>query len=91
MELLILGLITGGATAFGYMKSRSFVRGRLRFVDGIENPAAPWVAGGLAAAIATPVVLLLPVVGVGSAVVFGVGVGLGVRHGAKDVKRLPGL
>ena len=33
--------------------------------------------------------LVLPVLGGGAAVVFGVGVGLGVFHGARDVKRLP--
>jgi hypothetical protein len=40
--------------------------------------------------VALPVAAFLPVVGAVSAVVFGVGIGAGVLHGARDVKRLPG-
>jgi hypothetical protein len=47
------------------------------------------VVGVVAAVAATPVVWLLPVLGVGTAVVFGAGVGLGVLHGSRDVKRIP--
>lgn len=91
MEIMLWTLASGGAALFGYLQSRKFVRGRLRFVDAIEKPAAPVVAGAVAALAAGPVVWLLPVVGGLSAVVFGLGVGLGVHHGARDVKRLPGL
>lgn len=90
MELLIWLGATGAATAFGYLKSRRFVRQRLRFVDAAKGAMAPVIAGGAAALIAAPVVWLLPVVGAASAIVFGTGVGVGVHHGAQDSKRLPG-
>jgi hypothetical protein len=89
LELLMAGA-TGAVTLFGYLKSRQFVRDRLRFVDAAQRPVAAVVAGVAAAAVATPVVLLLPVVGIPSALIFGAGVGWGVHHGARDVrKRLP--
>lgn len=88
MELMWL-LATGGGALFGYLQARKFVRRRLRFVDVIEKPGTPIVAGTVAALAAGPIAWLLPVIGIGSAVIFGTGVGLGVRHGARDVKRLP--
>ncbi|MFQ6045946.1 MAG: hypothetical protein ACE5PT_06250 [Gemmatimonadales bacterium] len=90
MELLWL-LATGGVSLFGYWKTRQFVRRRLRFVDAVERPGAPLVAGTVAALAAAPIAWLLPVIGITTAVVFGAGVGIGVHHGAKDVKRLPGI
>jgi hypothetical protein len=82
---------TGAVTLFGYLKSRQFVRDRLRFVDAAHKPTAPLVAGAAAAAVAAPVVWLLPVVTWATAAIFGVGVGWGVHHGSRDVrKRLPG-
>ena len=83
-------LIAGAATAFGYVRSRKFVRQRLRFVDAIQKPIAPVVAGAAAALLAAPVVAILPVVGVATALIFGTGIGVGVHHGAKDARRLPG-
>ena len=86
----ILMLAAGGvATVAGYIKTRQFVRRRLRFVDAVQKPVAPVAAGAVAAVVAAPVVWLLPVLGAGAAVVFGAGVGRGVLHGARDVKRLP--
>ncbi len=87
--LLWLG-VTGAASIFGYVKSRQFVRRKLRFVDAVQNPVAPLLAGGVAWLVALPVASLLPVLTAISAVVFGLGVGAGVLHGARDVKRLPG-
>ncbi len=86
LELLGLG-ITGGAAFWGYLKSRKFVRSRLRFVDAAHTPSAPIMAGAAAALITTPLVLL-PLIGVLFPVTVGVGVALGVAHGSKDVKRL---
>jgi hypothetical protein len=91
IELLILGAAAGGIGA-GYVRVRSFVRNRLRFVDAVQSRGAPVLAGAAAALAAAPVVWLLPVVGTGTALLFGAGVGLGVSHGARDVrgpKRLP--
>ncbi|MFQ5702955.1 MAG: hypothetical protein ACE5HT_02940 [Gemmatimonadales bacterium] len=90
LEGLIWLGITGAAAIFGYIKTRQFVRRRLRFVDAVNNPLAPLVAGGAAWLITIPVVTLLPIVTGVSAIVFGLGIGAGVLHGAKDVKRLTG-
>ncbi|MBI2536602.1 MAG: hypothetical protein HYW06_06490 [Gemmatimonadetes bacterium] len=87
-ELLMLAA-AGVATVGGYLKSRQFVRQRLRFVDAAHKPSTPVVAGVAAALAAAPLVWLLPVLGAGTAVIFGAGVGLGVLHGSRDVKRLP--
>ncbi|MEJ2237083.1 MAG: hypothetical protein P8X82_02200 [Gemmatimonadales bacterium] len=90
LEGIIWVGVTGAASIFGYLKSRQFVRRRLRFVDAVQNPGIPLAAGGIAGLVALPVVAILPVVSAVSAVVFGVGIGAGVLHGARDVKRLPG-
>ncbi len=87
-ELIMLAA-GGVATIAGYARARQYVRRRLRFVDAVQKPVAPVAAGAVAALVAAPVVWLLPVLGTGAAVVFGAGVGLGVFHGARDVKRLP--
>ncbi len=84
---LILALGLGG---FGYFKTRKFVRERLRFVDAVQRPVAPVVVGvatGLAAGFA---VFVLPFVGgLTIPILAGLGIGAGVRHGAKDSKKLP--
>ena len=86
IELLILGAAAGGIGA-GYSRMRRFVRERLRFVDAVQNPVVPVLAGAAGAVAVAPVVWVLPVIGGGTALLFGAGVGLAVRHGAKDVRR----
>ena len=86
VELLALS-VTGASTAAGYVFSRRFVKERLRFVDAIQRRPAPFIAGAAATAVAAPVVWLLPLVGTGTALLFGAGVGLGVARGAKDTRR----
>ena len=84
----MLGLVAaGGVAAVGYLQSRRFVGGRLRYIDDVQRPAAPVLAGVVAAAAAVPVVWLLPIIGTGTAVLFGTAVGLGTRAGAKDIRR----
>ena len=90
LEGLIWLGVTGAASIFGYVKSRQFVRKKLRFVDAVQKPFVPFLAGGVALLIALPIAGLLPWVGTVSAIVFGMGVGAGVLQGAQDVKRLPG-
>ncbi|MGD2135900.1 MAG: hypothetical protein PVF27_07065 [Gemmatimonadales bacterium] len=80
--------VTGVAAVWGYAQTRQFVRRRLRFVDAVHKPAAPVIAGAAAALITAPV-SFLPIVTLGSAAIFGVGVGVGVRHGSRDSHRLP--
>jgi hypothetical protein len=82
-------LIIGAVAVVSYFQARGWVRRRLRFVDAVQNPLAPIIAGTVAAVIAGPVVWLLPFVGLGTALLFGGGVGLGVLHGARDIRRLP--
>lgn len=90
LETLVWLGVTGAASIFGYIKSRQFVRRKLRFVDAVQNPAVPLIAGGAAGLLALPLVGLLPILTTVSAIVFGIGIGTGVLHGARDVKRLPG-
>jgi hypothetical protein len=77
---------TGAAGVFGYAKSRRFVKQRLRFVDRVRKPYVPFLVGGAAAAVAAPVVALLPIIGTGTAVIFGASVGAGVATGRKDLE-----
>jgi len=84
-ELIAL-VIAGVAGVGGYRATRRFVRDRLRFVDAAQNRAAPLVVGAGAALVAAPVVWLLPVVGGGTALALGAGVGYGVHRGARDIR-----
>ncbi len=84
---LIVALGLGG---FGYFKTRRFVRETLRFVDAVQGPAAPVVAGVATGVAAGVLVAVLPFVGgLTIPVSAGLGIGAGVSHGAKDSKRLP--
>lgn len=85
IELIMLGAAVGGIGA-GYKYVRRFVRERLRFVDGVQGRGVPYMAGVLATMAAVPAVWVLPVLGAGTAVLFGVGIGLGVKHGASDIR-----
>jgi len=79
-------LITAAAVAGGFVLARNFVRRRLRFVDGIRSPAAPWIAGIGAALVAWPVALL-PLITTLTTTLFGVAAGLGTASGVKALKR----
>ena len=88
MVIELIGLAaTAAATGFGYFQSRYFVRTKLRFVDAVQTGKAPLIAGVGAALIAAPVVALLPLVGAGTAILFGLGVGAGVAAGARDIRQ----
>lgn len=88
---MMAGLIgmgaAAGAAGFGYLRSKSFVARRLRYVDAVQSPAAPIVAGAAATALATPVVWALPIVGAGTAIVFGIATAIGTRAGVKQIRR----
>jgi hypothetical protein len=79
-------IVVGAAGVMGYMKSRDFVVSRLRYVDRVQRPSAPLVAGAVAAAVALPVVAVLPVIGAGTALVFGGAVAMGTKVGAARVR-----
>jgi hypothetical protein len=86
----VLDLLAFAATiaagAFGYVAARKFVRERLKFVDGAQTMRGALLAGLIAWAIAMPVTWLLPLVGPGTAILFGISVAVGVRSGARDIK-----
>ncbi len=75
------------ATVGGHVASRRFVRERLRFVDAAQKRRAPWIAGAAACVIAAPFAWMLPFIGGGTALLFGLGVGSGVAIGARDIRR----
>ena len=83
MIQIALTLLAGVA---GYLLARGFVHHRLRFVDAVQSPLAPFVAGALAALAAWPLALL-PMVTLGTTLVFGVGTALGTLSGARLVRR----
>jgi hypothetical protein len=87
-ELLFVLLSIGislAVTSFGFAVARKYVRDRLKFVDAVHTMKAPIIAGLVGWAIAMPFTML-PLIGLGTAIVFGLAVGLGVRAGAKDIK-----
>jgi hypothetical protein len=81
--------LAAAATAggVGYLRSRSFVARRMRYVDAIQSPATPLVAAAAATAVAAPIVWVLPIIGAGTALVFGAAVGIGTRAGVKRIRR----
>ena len=70
----------------GYLFARSFVRRRLRFVDAVQSPVAPIIAGAVAFLLAWPLTLL-PVVTMSLAVLFGLGCGIGTASGVRALRR----
>jgi hypothetical protein len=83
---LIALIVTVAAAVGGFAIARNFVRRRLRFVDGVYSPAAPYIAGLVAAILAWPVALLPVVTGV-TAAIFGIGAGMGTASGVKALRR----
>jgi hypothetical protein len=80
--------VSAAALIGGFLVTRSFVRRRLRFVDAVQRPSAPLIAGAAAAVVALPITLL-PVVTLGTAVAFGIGVAGGVASGRSGPPALP--
>lgn len=74
--------LAAGALAAGFILTRDFVRRRLRYVDIVRKPSAPVVAGAVATAALLPVAAL-PLITMGTALAFGVGVAGGVASGRK--------
>jgi hypothetical protein len=86
LELIALAA-TSTAGVVGYWKSRDFVHTRLRYVDRVQKAGTPLIAGAVAAVVALPVVAVVPLIGAGTAMVFGAAVGLGTRAGAYRIRR----
>jgi hypothetical protein len=86
-EAMLEFLVAAGAAGAGYLRSRGFVAHRLRYVDAVRSPAAPFVAAAVATAVAAPIVWVLPIVGAGTALAFGAAVGVGTRAGVQRIRR----
>ena len=80
-------VVTAGAALFVFGLAREYVRNRLRFVDAVRHPLAPWVTAFIATVILLPVVAILPLVGAGTAILVGRAAGLGTSSGVKALKR----
>lgn len=88
MLAILAGLaMTGGATLFGYWQARQFTQNKLRYVDAVHRGGIALLAGLGAALIAAPITWLLPLIGGGTAILFGVGVALGVSSGAREIRK----
>ena len=74
------------AAIAGYKQARSFVRERLRYVDGIQKAFVPLKVGVIATVATMPVAWLLPAITTASAFLFGTAVALGVSAGRKDIR-----
>jgi hypothetical protein len=86
LTLLIAIAASFFVATLGFREARNFTRRRLRFVDAVQSPLAPIVAGLGAALLGALVVAFIPIVGIGTALSFGIAVGMGVSSGAKDAK-----
>jgi hypothetical protein len=82
---LIIAMV---AAVFGFRGARSFTARRLRYTAVGEHPgASAFVAAIGTTLLAAPVVGLLPLVGAGTAIALGAGIGTGVVAGTRG--RLP--
>jgi len=79
--------IAAGAGVFGYAFAKTFTVNKLRFVDAVHKAIFPVAVGLAAFLIATPVTWILPIVGGGTALIFGLGSALGVAAGARDIRK----
>lgn len=87
----LIGLAISIAASFiGYSIARDFTTRKLRFVNAVHSLKAPILAGLAGVLLAMPVAWLLPLIGTGTAVAFGISVGMGVTAGARDIRRLNG-
>jgi hypothetical protein len=82
-------LLVLAAGISGYLMARKFVHRRLRFVDAVQSPFAPVVAGIVAAALTVPLTLLSFVPGA-TAVAFGMGTALGTSSAPRAIRRSDG-
>jgi hypothetical protein len=84
---LISFVAAWGLAFVGYSRSKHFVRNRLRYVEAVYRSSAPWKAGLIAGAVATPVAWALPVITGAAGLLFGTAVGLGVAAGRRELRR----
>jgi hypothetical protein len=87
MSAILAAIAAVALAIFGFRQARSFVFRRLTYVDRIHSAYVPAVAGLGAGLLALPIAAVLPVVGPGTAVLFGISVALGVSSGARSIRR----
>jgi len=85
LELISLA-VTVVAVGGGYFLTRDFVHRRLRFVDAIQSPLAPFAVAAIVALIAWPFALL-PFVTKLTAATTAIAAGFGTASGAKAIRR----
>ena len=78
--------VTLAAGFVGYLVARRFVSRRLRFVDAVQSRLAPLIAAVFGALAILPLTVL-PLVTITTAMVFGIGTGLGTASGARLARR----
>ena len=86
MSFAINVIIIAAVAMVGFVIAKTFVRRRLRFVDAIYTPLAPLAVGVLAAGLAWPLAIL-PIITGTTAVIFGIGAGMGTASGVRALKR----
>jgi hypothetical protein len=86
MLVLLSFVATTLAAMLAFTQARKFVAGRLRYVDAVQKPIAPWLAGIATAVLLLPLMAILPLVGAGTALSLGFAVGAGVASGARDIR-----
>lgn len=74
-------IVAGAAGVAGHMKSKKFVRRRLRYTRWVERPGIGLLTGAATAIVAAPLVAVLPFIGAGAGMAVGIGAGLGVGTG----------
>ena len=85
--LSLIGIgISIAVAVIAYVQTRDFVRRRLRYVEKVQTPGAPWIAGLVVALVGLPIAAFLPFVGIGTAIILGTSVGAAVAHGVRDIK-----
>lgn len=83
----MLGLIiTIAAAVGGFIVTRDFVARRLRFVEAIQSPLAPFAVAGVVALVAWPFAIL-PFVTQMTAAATAIAAGFGASSGAKAIRR----
>ena len=80
---MIQFLVTIAAGVVGYLVARRFVSRRLRFVDSVQSRFAPVVAALTATLLMWPLTML-PLITLTTAMIFGIGTGLGTASGARS-------
>lgn len=78
--------VTVVAAGAGYFLTRDFVARRLRFVDAVRSPLAPFVVAGVVALVVWPFALL-PFVTPITAALTAICAGLGTASGVKAIRR----